>query len=95
MEKFTSGRTENSNVLSLIPHNSLSEMLCISIIIGYISIGSGFSVNNAILTRFFIFHFLLPLGVAAASTIGLGIIFLHQSEANNPLISSIPSLLFL
>lgn len=46
-------------------------------------IWGGFSVDNATLTRFFTFHFLLPFIVAAFSLIH--IIFLHQAGANNPL----------
>nr|QGT77385.1 cytochrome b [Candidiopotamon okinawense] len=46
-------------------------------------IWGGFSVDNATLTRFFSFHFLLPFIVAAFSLIH--IMFLHQAGANNPL----------
>nr|QAY81678.1 cytochrome b [Geothelphusa sp. DJL-2014] len=46
-------------------------------------IWGGFSVDNATLTRFFAFHFLLPFVVAAFSLIH--IMFLHQAGANNPL----------
>nr|YP_009429423.1 cytochrome b [Xenograpsus ngatama]ASW34552.1 cytochrome b [Xenograpsus ngatama] len=46
-------------------------------------IWGGFSVDNATLTRFFSFHFILPL-VAAAFTM-IHIMFLHQAGANNPL----------
>nr|YP_010701994.1 cytochrome b [Huananpotamon koatenense]WCL18756.1 cytochrome b [Huananpotamon koatenense] len=46
-------------------------------------IWGGFSVDNATLTRFFTFHFLLPFIVAAFSLIH--IMFLHQAGANNPL----------
>merc|ERR1712168_418703 len=42
----------------------------------------GFSVDNATLTRFFAFHFLLPFIVAAITMIHL--IFLHQTGSNNP-----------
>nr|YP_010384987.1 cytochrome b [Xenophthalmus pinnotheroides]UPL64997.1 cytochrome b [Xenophthalmus pinnotheroides] len=52
-------------------------------------IWGGFSVDNATLTRFFSFHFILPL-IASAFTM-IHILFLHQSGANNPLgISSQP-----
>nr|YP_009128695.1 cytochrome b [Lyreidus brevifrons]AJR19300.1 cytochrome b [Lyreidus brevifrons] len=46
-------------------------------------IWGGFSVDNATLTRFFTFHFILPFIVLAASLIH--ILFLHQGGANNPL----------
>nr|YP_009294940.1 cytochrome b [Filhollianassa ceramica]ANW37034.1 cytochrome b [Filhollianassa ceramica] len=46
-------------------------------------IWGGFAVDNATLTRFFTFHFVLPFGVAAATLVH--ILFLHQSGANNPL----------
>nr|YP_009093688.1 cytochrome b [Mictyris longicarpus]CEG06225.1 cytochrome b [Mictyris longicarpus] len=46
-------------------------------------IWGGFSVDNATLTRFFSFHFILPLVAAAFSLIH--IMFLHLSGANNPL----------
>nr|YP_010443047.1 cytochrome b [Araeosoma owstoni]UTD49297.1 cytochrome b [Araeosoma owstoni] len=43
----------------------------------------GFSVDNATLTRFFAFHFLLPFIIAALSLIHL--LFLHNNGANNPI----------
>nr|YP_010384974.1 cytochrome b [Amusiotheres obtusidentatus]UPL64970.1 cytochrome b [Amusiotheres obtusidentatus] len=46
-------------------------------------IWGGFSVDNATLTRFFSFHFILPFIAAALSMIH--ILFLHQTGANNPL----------
>nr|ABW98663.1 cytochrome b [Eriocheir sinensis] len=46
-------------------------------------IWGGFSVDNATLTRFFSFHFILPLVASAFSMIH--ILFLHQTGANNPL----------
>nr|YP_009927068.1 cytochrome b [Indochinamon bhumibol]QNT10764.1 cytochrome b [Indochinamon bhumibol]BCL51426.1 cytochrome b [Indochinamon bhumibol] len=46
-------------------------------------IWGGFSVDNATLTRFFTFHFVLPFIVVAFSLIH--IMFLHQAGANNPL----------
>nr|YP_010262131.1 cytochrome b [Esanthelphusa dugasti]UIB42738.1 cytochrome b [Esanthelphusa dugasti] len=46
-------------------------------------IWGGFSVDNATLTRFFAFHFLLPFIISAFSMIH--IMFLHNSGANNPL----------
>lgn len=41
----------------------------------------GFAVDNATLTRFFAFHFLVPFLVAAIAIIHL--LFLHQSGSNN------------
>nr|YP_010164119.1 cytochrome b [Longpotamon depressum]QRK27447.1 cytochrome b [Longpotamon depressum] len=46
-------------------------------------IWGSFSVDNATLTRFFAFHFILPFIVGAFSMIH--IMFLHHSGANNPL----------
>jgi len=46
-------------------------------------IWGGFSVDNATLTRFFTFHFVLPFIIAAITLIH--ILFLHQEGANNPL----------
>nr|YP_010262144.1 cytochrome b [Esanthelphusa keyini (nom. nud.)]UIB42751.1 cytochrome b [Esanthelphusa keyini (nom. nud.)] len=46
-------------------------------------IWGGFSVDNATLTRFFSFHFILPFIISAFSMIH--IMFLHNSGANNPL----------
>nr|ASM82655.1 cytochrome b [Eudohrnia metallica] len=43
----------------------------------------GFAVDNATLTRFFAFHFLLPFVVMALVIIHL--MFLHQTGSNNPL----------
>nr|ART66016.1 cytochrome b [Pentacheles laevis] len=43
----------------------------------------GFAIDNATLTRFFSFHFLLPFIISAFTLIH--IMFLHQSGANNPL----------
>nr|YP_001122925.1 cytochrome b [Pelophylax plancyi]Q9T6R8.1 RecName: Full=Cytochrome b; AltName: Full=Complex III subunit 3; AltName: Full=Complex III subunit III; AltName: Full=Cytochrome b-c1 complex subunit 3; AltName: Full=Ubiquinol-cytochrome-c reductase complex cytochrome b subunit [Pelophylax plancyi]AAF17087.1 cytochrome b [Pelophylax plancyi]ABM45879.1 cytochrome b [Pelophylax plancyi] len=45
-------------------------------------IWGGFSVDNATLTRFFTFHFILPFIIAAASMINL--LFLHQTGSSNP-----------
>lgn len=43
----------------------------------------GFAVDNATLTRFFAFHFVLPFIIAALA--GVHLLFLHQSGSNNPL----------
>nr|WNH23713.1 cytochrome b [Omobranchus obliquus] len=45
-------------------------------------IWGGFSIDNATLTRFFSFHFLLPFIIAAGSVVHL--LFLHESGSNNP-----------
>nr|YP_010933595.1 cytochrome b [Ptychadena nuerensis]WKT09038.1 cytochrome b [Ptychadena nuerensis] len=45
-------------------------------------IWGGFSVDNATLTRFFTFHFILPFIIAAATMIHL--LFLHQTGSSNP-----------
>nr|YP_010295452.1 cytochrome b [Rana hanluica]UMO93238.1 cytochrome b [Rana hanluica]WIL10156.1 cytochrome b [Rana hanluica] len=45
-------------------------------------IWGGFSVDNATLTRFFTFHFILPFIIAAVSMIHL--LFLHQTGSSNP-----------
>nr|YP_138304.1 cytochrome b [Kaloula pulchra]AAT07898.1 cytochrome b [Kaloula pulchra] len=45
-------------------------------------IWGGFSVDNATLTRFFTFHFILPFIIAGASMIHL--LFLHQTGSTNP-----------
>nr|ARH54102.1 cytochrome b [Arachnobas tricolor] len=68
------GATVITNLLSAIPY--LGNM-----IVQWI--WGGFSVNNATLTRFFSFHFLLPFIVAAL--IGIHLFFLHQTGSSNPL----------
>nr|YP_009758760.1 cytochrome b [Bufotes pewzowi]QIN90675.1 cytochrome b [Bufotes pewzowi] len=45
-------------------------------------IWGGFSVDNATLTRFFTFHFILPFIIAGASMLHL--LFLHQTGSSNP-----------
>nr|UCU57855.1 cytochrome b [Dibamus bourreti] len=67
------GATVITNLLSAIPYvgTTLVEW-----------IWGGFSVDNATLTRFFAFHFLLPFVVAAAAFIHL--LFLHETGSNNP-----------
>lgn len=63
-----------TNLLSAIPYvgNLLVQW-----------IWGGFAVDNATLTRFFTFHFVLPFIVAAFSIVHL--LFLHQTGSNNPL----------
>nr|YP_003345097.1 cytochrome b [Nessorhamphus ingolfianus]BAI53274.1 cytochrome b [Nessorhamphus ingolfianus] len=46
-------------------------------------IWGGFSVDNATLTRFFAFHFLLPFVVLGATLLHL--LFLHETGSNNPM----------
>nr|AAW34391.1 cytochrome b [Cuora aurocapitata] len=45
-------------------------------------IWGGFSVDNATLTRFFTFHFLLPFTIAGLAAVHL--LFLHETGSNNP-----------
>nr|AOB87168.1 cytochrome b [Amatitlania nigrofasciata] len=67
------GATVITNLLSAIPYigNSLVQWLW-----------GGFSVDNATLTRFFAFHFLLPFIITAMTMIHL--IFLHETGSTNP-----------
>nr|AGY31197.1 cytochrome b [Heterandria formosa]AGY31200.1 cytochrome b [Heterandria formosa] len=68
------GATVITNLLSAVPYvgDALVQW-----------IWGGFSVDNATLTRFFAFHFLLPFVVAAATLVHL--IFLHETGSNNPI----------
>nr|YP_010586392.1 cytochrome b [Molannodes epaphos]UZZ44180.1 cytochrome b [Molannodes epaphos] len=68
------GATVITNLLSAIPlwGNSIVQWLW-----------GGFSVNNATLNRFFMFHFLLPFVILAFMIIHL--MFLHQTGSSNPL----------
>nr|UFP05606.1 cytochrome b [Narke japonica] len=45
-------------------------------------IWGGFSVDNATLTRFFAFHFMLPFIISALTLVH--ILFLHETGSNNP-----------
>nr|QDU24632.1 cytochrome b [Raddaella batesii] len=67
------GATVITNLLSAVPYigNELVQW-----------IWGDFSVNNATLTRFFTFHFLLPFVVLAATIVHL--IFLHETGSSNP-----------
>nr|ATL16391.1 cytochrome b [Neoceratodus forsteri]ATL16404.1 cytochrome b [Neoceratodus forsteri]ATL16469.1 cytochrome b [Neoceratodus forsteri]ATL16482.1 cytochrome b [Neoceratodus forsteri] len=67
------GATVITNLLSAVPYigNTLVQW-----------IWGGFSVDNATLTRFFAFHFLLPFLIAGTSLIHL--LFLHETGSNNP-----------
>nr|BAB21418.1 cytochrome b [Trypauchenopsis limicola] len=68
------GATVITNLLSAVPYvgNTLVQW-----------IWGGFSVDNATLTRFFAFHFLLPFVILAATILHL--LFLHETGSNNPL----------
>jgi len=68
------GATVITNLLSAIPYlgTDLVQWLW-----------GGFAVDNATLTRFFTFHFLLPFIVLALTIVHL--LFLHQTGSNNPL----------
>nr|YP_010131072.1 cytochrome b [Exostoma gaoligongense]QPZ53813.1 cytochrome b [Exostoma gaoligongense] len=67
------GATVITNLLSAIPYtgNTLVQW-----------IWGGFSVDNATLTRFFTFHFLLPFAVIATTV--MHALFLHETGSNNP-----------
>nr|AIY50996.1 cytochrome b [Noturus miurus] len=67
------GATVITNLLSAVPYmgNTLVQW-----------IWGGFSVDNATLTRFFAFHFLLPFAIIAATL--LHALFLHETGSNNP-----------
>nr|WJQ22153.1 cytochrome b [Gadopsis marmoratus] len=68
------GATVITNLLSAVPYigNTLVQW-----------IWGGFSVDNATLTRFFAFHFILPFVIMAFTIIHL--LFLHETGSNNPL----------
>nr|YP_010295990.1 cytochrome b [Synodontis soloni]UMB50567.1 cytochrome b [Synodontis soloni] len=68
------GATVITNLLSAVPYmgDALVQW-----------IWGGFSVDNATLTRFFTFHFLLPFAVIAATVIHA--LFLHETGSNNPI----------
>nr|YP_010329796.1 cytochrome b [Acronicta major]UNP54530.1 cytochrome b [Acronicta major]UNP54940.1 cytochrome b [Acronicta major] len=68
------GATVITNLLSAIPY--LGVML-----VNWI--WGGFAVDNATLTRFYTFHFLLPFIILMMTMIHL--LFLHQTGSNNPL----------
>nr|AXP83395.1 cytochrome b [Eremias velox] len=67
------GATVITNLLSAIPYvgNTLVEW-----------IWGGFAIDNATLTRFFTFHFLLPFIIMGISMVHL--LFLHETGSNNP-----------
>nr|UPY81535.1 cytochrome b [Exhyalanthrax sp.] len=68
------GATVITNLLSAIPYLGIDLVQWV---------WGGFAVDNATLTRFFTFHFILPFIVAAMTMIHL--LFLHQTGSNNPL----------
>nr|YP_006303469.1 cytochrome b [Oedalechilus labeo]AEK53144.1 cytochrome b [Oedalechilus labeo] len=68
------GATVITNLLSAVPY--VGDYLVQWI-------WGGFSVDNATLTRFFAFHFLLPFIILAMTLVHL--IFLHETGSNNPL----------
>lgn len=63
-----------TNLLSAIPY--IGTMLVQWI-------WGGFAVDNATLTRFFTFHFIIPFIIAGLTIIHL--LFLHQTGSNNPI----------
>lgn len=68
------GATVITNLLSAVPYLGVDLVQWL---------WGGFAVDNATLTRFFTFHFLIPFIVIAATIIHL--LFLHQTGSNNPL----------
>nr|UEP15849.1 cytochrome b [Glanycus foochowensis] len=68
------GATVITNLLSAIPYLG-------TILVNWI--WGGFAVDNATLTRFYTFHFLLPFIIMMMTMIHL--LFLHQTGSNNPL----------
>nr|YP_010545643.1 cytochrome b [Haematopota turkestanica]UYG48426.1 cytochrome b [Haematopota turkestanica] len=68
------GATVITNLLSAVPYLGTDLVQWI---------WGGFAVDNATLTRFFTFHFILPFIVTAMTMIHL--LFLHQTGSNNPL----------
>nr|WIF28911.1 cytochrome b [Schizopygopsis younghusbandi] len=68
------GATVITNLLSAVPYVG-------DVLVQWI--WGGFSVDNATLTRFFAFHFLLPFVIAAMTILHL--LFLHETGSNNPI----------
>nr|QWC54304.1 cytochrome b [Jebusaea hammerschmidtii] len=68
------GATVITNLLSAVPYLGTTIVQWV---------WGGFAVDNATLTRFFSFHFILPFIVAALVMVHL--LFLHQTGSNNPL----------
>nr|AIU41508.1 cytochrome b [Plethodon serratus] len=67
------GATVITNLLSAIPYVGNTLVLWV---------WGGFSVDQATLTRFFVFHFILPFIIMGTSIIHL--LFLHETGSNNP-----------
>nr|YP_011001013.1 cytochrome b [Bellardia viarum]WPN85810.1 cytochrome b [Bellardia viarum] len=68
------GATVITNLLSAIPYLGIDLVQWL---------WGGFAVDNATLTRFFTFHFILPFIVLATTLIH--IMFLHETGSNNPM----------
>jgi len=68
------GATVITNLLSAIPYLGIDLVQWV---------WGGFAVDNATLTRFYSFHFLLPFIICAFTIIHL--LFLHQTGSNNPI----------
>jgi ubiquinol-cytochrome c reductase cytochrome b subunit len=68
------GATVITNLLSAVPYLG-------TLIVQWV--WGGFAVDNATLTRFFTFHFVLPFAIMGITIIHL--LFLHQTGSNNPL----------
>nr|ADW41349.1 cytochrome b [Drosophila robusta] len=68
------GATVITNLLSAVPYLGIDLVQWV---------WGGFAVDNATLTRFFTFHFILPFIVLAMVMIHL--LFLHQTGSNNPI----------
>jgi len=68
------GATVITNLLSAIPYIG-------NILVNWI--WGGFAIDNATLSRFYTFHFLLPFIIIIITIIHL--LFLHQTGSNNPL----------
>nr|YP_009643543.1 cytochrome b [Psolodesmus mandarinus]AWH61868.1 cytochrome b [Psolodesmus mandarinus] len=67
------GATVITNLLSAVPYLG-------TVMVQWV--WGGFAVDNATLTRFFSFHFVMPFMVVAATMVHL--LFLHQTGSNNP-----------
>nr|AML25576.1 cytochrome b [Erotylidae sp. BMNH 1274392] len=68
------GATVITNLISAIPYIG-------NMIVQWV--WGGFAIDNATLTRFFTFHFILPFIVASLTIMHL--LFLHQTGSNNPI----------
>nr|YP_009117298.1 cytochrome b [Muscina stabulans]AJE61324.1 cytochrome b [Muscina stabulans] len=68
------GATVITNLLSAIPYLGIDLVQWV---------WGGFAVDNATLSRFFTFHFILPFIIMAMTMIHL--LFLHETGSNNPM----------